>query len=50
MPKFSEIITMEAKAIMYGVANETRFDKREINRQLAKINLTKGQVANHGKN
>ena len=34
--KMYEIITPEEKAIMYGVANNKEFDKKDINNQLVK--------------
>ena len=41
MFKFEEIITMEEKAVCYGVANNQKFDKKDINKQLILARLQK---------
>jgi hypothetical protein len=37
--KFEDLITTEERAVMYGVANHQKFDKKDINKQLVKARL-----------
>lgn len=41
MFKFQELITTEERAIMYGVANRQKFDKKDVNQQLVKARKQK---------
>jgi hypothetical protein len=43
MFKFEDFITMEEKAIMYGIARGMEFDKKYVNGELAKARKNKNR-------